>query len=168
MVFRPIFPTYHETWWPPHRLFDSFDDDPRALTSLVTADAAHRDRTTSSSVTVKPSYRYRRAKNDAYLEVELPGVAREDVSVAVESRKLIIKGKRYQRQDGLCVCREVLRKECKEGHTDRVVDVRYLLALRLGERADLDTVRADCCGDGLLVVHVPAKDSGSRKIELGA
>lgn len=165
MVYRTIFPTHYDTWWPPRRLFDSFDDDLRLLSSLVTPDTTHRDR--SSSITVKPSYRYRRAKNDAYLEVELPGVAKEDVTVTVESRKLIIKGKRYQREDGFCRCREVPRKECKEGHTDRVVDVRYLLALRLGDRADLDNVGANCCGDGLLVVHVPAKESEARKIELG-
>lgn len=116
---------------------------------------------------MKPSYSYRRSKEGAFLEVELPGVAGKDISVSVKSHNLVIKGTRYRRQPGACTWKEATRKERKKGDTDRVVDFKYSLTLRLGDNADLDNVQANACGDGLLAVHVPVKEASAREVELG-
>lgn len=86
----------------------------------------------------------------------------------VEGRTLVIKGKRFRREPGSCTLTEKVREECEVGHTDPVVELKYYLALKLSERVDRENVKADCCGDGLLVVNVPYKEKEVKKITLGS
>eukprot|EP00177_Eucheuma_denticulatum_P002767 GFKZ01004978.1.p1 GENE.GFKZ01004978.1~~GFKZ01004978.1.p1 ORF type:complete len:168 (-),score=13.20 GFKZ01004978.1:852-1355(-) len=166
MVYRTIFPTFYDPWWPSFRLLDSLDDDLSLFASLFPNESHHRS-SRSSSLTRKPSYTYRRSKEGAFLEVELPGVAATDINVSVKSHNLVIKGTRYRRQPGSCAWKEASRKERKHGQSDKVVDINYSLTLRLGDTADLENVEANACGDGLLAVHIPVKEASAREIQLG-
>lgn len=113
-------------------------------------------------VTATPRYTYRISSSAAYLEVELPGVAREHVQVEVEGSKLIVRGKRFRNERGSCCVEE---RE-SDGKKEPVVMQRYRLALRLGKDADADGVKADHCGNGVLVVTIPIKEREVRKIEV--
>lgn len=148
--------------------YDSFWDSPlRSLSS----DLRHLravESSSSSYSTVQPNYKYRSSCSGITLQVELPGVAREHATVQVEGRTLVIKAKRFRREPGRCTLTEKKREECEVGHTDLVVEVKYYLALKLSERIDRENVKADCCGDGLLVVSVPYKEREVKEIDIGA
>lgn len=113
-----------------------------------------------SCATVQPSYKLRASSIKATLQVELPGVPQDAVSVQVEGNKLVIKGTRYKREPGSCAVRT---------HKDEsLVECRYLLEFTLGESVDKECVKADCCGDGLLFVTVPFVDKVVKIVEIGA
>lgn len=125
-----------------------------------------RDVSKSRSAYSRPSYSYAERDGEIVLEVEMPGVAKDDVKVNVEGRKLIMRGKRYKKKKGSCEARQVEVEECKEGHKERELRTEYKLEVKIGEGGDLDKLYATSCGDGLLVVHVPKKQVQTRKIEL--
>ena len=84
-----------------------------------------------------------RETEDAYLvEVELPGVKREDVDVEIDDRELIISGeiKEHERPG-------VLRRSTRRSG-------RYELRLRVGSDVNADAVRASL-QEGVLMVTVP-------------
>ena len=93
--------------------------------------------------------------DDAYLvEVELPGVKREDVSVEVAGRRVSVSGERKERQRV-----GILRKQ-----TRSVGRFEYQVTLPGG--VEEDDVRASM-DEGVLTVHVPkAASERPRRIEV--
>lgn len=118
-----------------------------------------RGRPCRSCATVRPSYKLRFSSSKATLQVELPGVPQDAVCVQVEGNKLVVRGTRYKREPGSCALRT---------HKDEsLVECKYLLEFALGDSVDKECVKADCCGDGLLVVTVPFVEKVVRNVEIG-
>ena len=93
--------------------------------------------------------------DDTYLvEVELPGVKKEEVSIEVSGRRLSVRGERKRREhDG------VLRR------SERIVG-SFCYEVMLPDEIDIEKIDA-ILADGVLTVKVPkAKGARSKKIEL--
>jgi len=99
----------------------------------------------------EPSYKYECNGRKAYLEIELPGVAKDDISVEVRDPVLIVSGERYSRREGSL--------EEEEDEKDRArLSVVYSKEFLLDKRADLNAIKADCQGDGILRLEIPNKE----------
>lgn len=153
-----ISPTFHDAFFA-HPFFDLH----RELRSSSSRDC----QSGSCPPTLVPRYTRRSSSYAAYFEIELPGVQKEHVHVEVEGNVLVVKGKRFRTERGSCALqhREVKKKE-EEEETVKipVVAEKYYLAYRLGSRVDLEGIKADHCGNGILVVTVPVEARKVRKI----
>ena len=106
-----------------------------------------------------PAVDIRSDADDALLiEIDLPGVPKDAVSVNIENRTLTIKGERK---------REVVEKD-KEGKIQRTERAfgAFARAFTLPESADVTKVTADY-KDGVLTIAIPrAEESKPRAIEV--
>lgn len=133
------------------------------------------DTESGTSSTIEPSYSFQSDENGAHFEIELPGVAKDDISIEAVGHKLVVKGKRFKKhlighQD------TVVEEEGQNGTTSTEHTVKktatepsivYLLEARLAHGADIENIKADHTGDGILVVSVPLKtDDGPRRIQI--
>ena len=101
-----------------------------------------------------PPVNIRENENAYVVEARIPGLAKEDVSVELEGRKLTIKGehKRAEAQYG--------REERASGKFERVITFKHALAQN-GINAEVK--------DGILTVTLPkAEEAKPRKIEIVA
>lgn len=162
-----LIPSYHSNMFP----FSSFNDDLRAMRKML-------DVSDGTSHTVEPSYSCRADDKAAHFEIEMPGVSKENISIDLEGHKLVVKGKRFRKQlisnQGTTVEEEGQDGEnAATGNTVKVkkaepTPLLYLLEARLAQGADIDAIKADHCGDGILTITVPMKtDHGARKIQIG-
>lgn len=136
--------------------------------------------------TVEPSYTYESDSHLAHFEIELPGVAKEDISVDINAHKLIVKGNRFKKQYATEVpnqqenCADVKVMEQEEQDAQQTMQVEeeatperkpkliYLLEARIGHGADMDAIQAKHCGDGILTVLIPMKvEKQARRIAIG-
>lgn len=144
-----LVPAYHNNWSP----FHAFNREMRMMRNM----ADNED-----SPTVEPSYSYESDDKGAHFEIEMPGVPKDNVSIEVKGHKLIVSGKRF--------------KKTLIGNTDKTDDVdkvepkptmTYVLEARLGHAADLDEIRAEHEGNGVLDVYIPMKlEKDSRSIQI--
>lgn len=89
-----------------------------------------------------------------YIEIEIPGVEKEDISVETHGKKLTIMAKRYKGE-----------KKDKEGNEVKP-SVTYWFQTRLSEKTNLDGIKAECRGLGVLRLFVPLKEEEHRKISV--
>lgn len=106
-----------------------------------------------------PSINTREGQNAYHIEVDLPGVKKEDISVSIEDGKLIISGERSYKE------------EVKEEHYYKVESRfgKFSRSFSLPEEADIEKIHAESI-DGVLEVVVPKLESAlvekTRKIEI--
>lgn len=103
-----------------------------------------------TSKTVCPSYAFKKVDGTAYLEIEIPGVEKEDISVETRSRKLLVVAKRF------------LDEKDKDGK--KKLHREYRLDAKLSERTDISGIKADYRGLGILRLFIPLKGEDVRKI----
>lgn len=155
-------PNSHNHWSP----WSSFNNDLRQMRRML--DMTESD--TQSTHTVEPSYRYEADATAGHFEIELPGVAKENVSIEVHENKLVVKGKRFKKNvmgaQGAAMTDEAPKEEApkKDEPTPSLI---YMLEARLPAGADVDAIKADHCGDGILTMTVPMKADKARRIQIG-
>lgn len=155
MYHHHLTPMFHSNWFP----FRSFGDT-GAVHSLSESRAGAR--------TIEPSYVYEADDTTARFEIELPGVARDGLSIEVNEHKLTVRGKRFRKRGGCQGTEEAnngtVTEQDSAGSSPSLI---YLLEARLGHSADLDNIKADLCGDGILLIDVPMKTrKETRKIQI--
>lgn len=123
--------------------------------------------------TVEPSYSYESDDKGAHFEIEMPGVTKDNLSIEVKGHKLVVSGKRFKKVMLAQKHKETTENGQKEQDADGTKpspnpSLTYLLEARLGNSADLDGIKADHLGDGILNVYVPMKtETESRRIQIG-
>lgn len=146
-----------------------FNNDLRMMRRML--DMTESD--SRSTHTVEPSYRYESDDTAGHFEIEMPGVAKENLSIEVHDNKLFVKGKRFKRslagasEDTM---KDGAKEEKKEGEKKEEPSpcLVYLLEARLPQGADIDAIQANHCGDGILTMTIPMKtDKGARTIQIG-
>lgn len=104
-----------------------------------------------------PKVNTREGKEAYHIEVELPGIKKEEVDIKVEENVLSISGERN------------LRDEFKEEDYHKVESYygKFSRSFTLPERVDVENIHAESA-DGLLEVVIPKLkiDTSSKKIEI--
>jgi HSP20 family protein len=95
-----------------------------------------------------PNINTREGQNAYHIEVDLPGVKKENISVSIEDGKLIISGERSYKE------------EVKEEHYYRVESRfgKFSRSFALPDEADVEKIHAESI-DGVLEVVVPKLES---------
>lgn len=162
-----ILPFYHGMSAP----FGGLEDDmwrPRSRLNITESDRGHTRR-------IEPTFTVESDEDGAHFEIELPGVCKEDISIEAENNTLTVSAKRFKKhrtgKDDT-----VVEEEGNDGaeatkHPATKKDVQpsiiYMLQARLGNGADVDAIKADVEGDGILYVTVPLKKgNGPRRIQI--
>ncbi|MDD3506463.1 MAG: Hsp20/alpha crystallin family protein [Sulfurimonas sp.] len=109
-------------------------------------------------VDFKPAVNTREGKDAYHVDVDLPGVKKEDIDVSVENNMLTISGKRET------------KSEIKEDDYYRVESSygKFQRSFTLPEKVDAENIRA-ACEDGVLEVIIPKmqiEQKSSKKIEI--
>ena len=114
------------------------------LTSII--DGMNQKRADSFDFT--PSINTREGEFAYHIEVDLPGVKKEDISVSIEDGKLVISGERTHKD------------ELKEENYYKVESSfgKFSRSFSLPEEADIEKVHAESI-DGVLEVVVPKLES---------
>jgi len=130
----------------------SFDLVNSIMNSVVQASTAEQE-----LVSFRPKVNTREGKEAYHIEVELPGIKKEDVDVKVDGNVLTISGERN------------LRDEVKEEDYHKVESFygKFSRSFTLPERVDVENIHAESA-DGLLEVVIPKLhiDTSSKKIEI--
>lgn len=138
----------------PITMLDPLDEDPEDLNN-----ASSRSR--PRPVIVEPSYFVKAEGDSSILEVELPGIKKEDLMVEVQDGFLIIKGKHYH------LTKEEIRDRgsaSTEPWTKRKeLSSVLLFRLRLGIDTDTDSIGCQSYKDGLLVLLIPKRSQGQNR-----
>ena len=130
----------------------------------------------------EPNYSLTEHNQATYLEVELPGVAKENVKLDLAGNRMVLSAKRFgqsvapknelsEKPSTANVERESnegdgQEKGAKTADTPKP-SVLYELKLRIGNRYDLERIEASMEGDGLLKLKIPArKPDTPRSIEI--
>lgn len=125
--------------------------------------------------------RSRTTENDdgAVLEIELPGVAKENLSVEVKDRTLSVVGRRMAWMDGSKQDHSAGESESVSGAgsgdeqdkenvrsgMERSTEMRYEAGFCLGRQVDVDRVEVRQFSDGVLVVRLPKREEPkARKV----
>lgn len=122
-------------------------------------DTMHEKRESASAFDFTPSINTREGESAYHIEVDLPGVKKEDISVSVEDGKLIISGERNYKE------------EVNEEHYYKVESRfgKFSRSFSLPEEADIEKIHAESI-DGVLEVVVPKLESALvekvKKIEI--
>lgn len=109
---------------------------------------------------VEPKYHVSADDTEALLQVELPGVAKEDIVIECEPSRLTLTAKKQ-------VVAHV--EQHQKGNSPRrsSPSLRYKLQLPLGKLADVDAISTASYRDGVLTVHIPAvKTQPPRRIDI--
>lgn len=117
---------------------------------------------------IEPSYRFESDSKEAFLEVELPGVAKEDISVDVNNHHLTVTAKRAKQS----LLQKNKKKETnvenesddKDNSDQNGPTITYALNVRIGHDADVSNISSVSYKNGLLVLRIPSqtKDNGRR------
>ena len=109
----------------------------------------------NSTVVYQPRYHVDRSDEDTIVQVELPGLAKEDINIRVEAKELILEGKMANKRPDTW---KALHRES----VDRV----YQLRLRLGETIDHNSINAQMA-DGILTLIFPKLEAAKpQKIKV--
>lgn len=130
----------------------------------------------SAACTVQPRHTFRSTKNGIQLEAELPGVAKEHVTVEIKDRKMFVTGKRFKRsvEDACLEGNTGVETQDKEGEDKKndnldklpTPTVVYALSVELKEQVDIASVTAESLQDGVLTIWMPFKKPETRRIEI--
>lgn len=144
-----------------------------------------RNATTPTSESRAPAYSQQTTDTETFLQVDLPGVEKHNVSVEVEGNKLTVTGKRYRptysaSEDVQATEPQSPTKKAKTDHNDEVEPtseetvkqndkpaVVYKRTFVLARNVDTEAVRAHNFNNGVLSLVLPAKkESLPRKIQI--
>ncbi len=113
--------------------------------------------TEEALVDFRPNINTRETENDYHIEVELPGVKKENVDIQVDGNVLTISGERKVRQ------------EVKEEDYHRIESRygKFSRSFTLPEKVDIANIQAEF-ENGILEVTIPKLkvDTSSKKIEI--
>lgn len=103
----------------------------------------------------QPRYHVDRSDDDTLVQVELPGVSKENLSISIENNELILEGSvASARPDSW----KALHRETR--------DRTYYLRLRLGDLVDQSSIKAQL-DDGVLSLAFPKVEAAKpRKIKV--
>lgn len=141
--------------WATMRLMSSLDGEAERMFGDVTGREC-------GTVRMEAKHRVVTCGEGGSVEVEMPGVSKEDVEVEVEHRVLKVTGKRYGRRagGGENGNESGPTKGCKPA-------VVYSLQLRLGRDADTEKLRCESYKDGLMILKVPSlQKEAARKVNI--
>ncbi len=128
---------------------DFFNDFLSSLDENVSSD---------SLVDFKPAVNTREGKDAYHIDVDLPGVKKEDIDVSMENNMLTISGKREAKSE--VKEEDYYRLESSYGKFER--------SFTLPEKVDTENIRA-ACEDGVLEVVIPKlqiEQKSSKKIDI--
>lgn len=110
--------------------------------------------------TVKPIYRVISNSTETLLQVELPGVAKEDVTVECDTTRLIITAKKQ-------VATHIKREHQANESGHKLPTIHYKLRLLLGKHADIAAISNASYENGVLNIHIPyVAEHQPRQIEI--
>lgn len=144
---------------------------------LEVADTAGHRRGAAAGF-VEPAYSYTNQNGNVYLEIELPGVKREDLAVEAEGQKLTVTGKRFtgkMKSTGKDVDtsngapQEEKKDEETQPKQEETKATSYRKMFTVPGGSDLNSVKADY-NDGLLRLMIPARagiEGGAHPIQIG-
>ncbi|PXF45741.1 hypothetical protein BWQ96_04509 [Gracilariopsis chorda] len=143
---------------------------------------SHHPRTPSSSQTVEPSYFYESNQDSAFLQVELPGVAKEHISIEIQGHHLTLSARRFRTSKLAPLSSSTEGGDAAEaqdadhtatpaasepGPADPTPAFTYVLELRLANDTDLEAVKVESYVNGILTIRIPVVSStSSRKITI--
>ena len=116
------------------------------------------ERNNDSLTDFKPAVNTREGKEAYHVDVDLPGVKKEDINIDVENNTLTISGKRETKSE--VKEEDYYRIESSYGKFER--------SFTLPEKVDTENIRA-ACEDGVLEVIIPKLEiekSSAKKIEI--
>lgn len=146
----------------------------RQLFSPFEISAYSKRGTTSANTrisTIEPYYRFESKEQKAFLEVEVPGVSKADISVEIKGHILTVTGTRYRASHWTCLNDayedvDSDNYQSSQSSNDDTAAVSqgakriplfiYSLEVRLGQDAGVDQVSCLCFKDGILTLTVPA------------
>jgi len=127
------------------------------LVNAIMNSVAQTSTSEQEVVSFTPKVNTREGKEAYHIEVELPGIKKEEVDVKVDGNVLTISGERN------------LRDEVKEEDYHKVESFygKFSRSFTLPERVDVENIHAESA-DGLLEVVIPKLhiDTSSKKIEI--
>lgn len=121
--------------------------------------------TTGNNHTIEPSYRFESDSKEAFLEVELPGVEKEDISVDVNNHHLTVTAKRIK--ETLLGKQEENGDGMKDGENDSTRNekgsITYSLNVRIGHDADVNNISSRSYKNGVLVLRIPSQTKANTR-----
>lgn len=103
----------------------------------------------------QPRYYVDQSKDDTLVQVELPGVSKDELNLTVENKEMLIEGSASYR---LPENWKILHRESKAR--------AYRLRLRIGDQVDQAAIKAQL-SDGVLTVTLPkAAAAKPKKVEI--
>lgn len=103
----------------------------------------------------QPRYYVDQSKDDTLVQVELPGVSKDELNLTVENKEMLIEGSASYR---LPESWKILHRESKAR--------AYRLRLRIGDQVDQAAIKAQL-SDGVLTVTLPkAAAAKPKKVEI--
>ena len=109
----------------------------------------------NATVCYQPRFYVDRSEVDTIVQVELPGVSKENLKLTVENKELILEGT-------VATIRPESWNALHRESRDRI----YQLRLRLGDQVDQSAISADMA-DGVLTLTFPKMESAKpRKIKV--
>lgn len=133
----------HDYFWP-------FCDDLSLLRSLFWVPPFPTYPASRHGGFLYPSYSYKSKDGKAFIEIELPGVEKDDIYVETRGHTLTVKAKRFY-----------------HGTTDKQKQkarATYSFRARLSDRVNMEEIRADYPGLGVLRIFVPYKPKETEKV----
>lgn len=126
---------------------------------------------------MQPAFSQRSSPEGVRLEVELPGVAKEDVKIELKDNKLTVAGSRFgddmapsppEREEEAYSAEEHEKVETEKENSvpKRAVETMYELKIRLGTKVDENAVKAESYSNGILVVSIPFKKMETRTVKV--
>jgi HSP20 family protein len=113
------------------------------------------DRKEDSTVFYQPIYRVTRSDENTQVQVDLPGVSKDDLRINVENNELFLEGLvTYTRPENW----KTLRRETR--------DRSYQLRLRLGDQIDQSAIEASLANGVLSLVFPKAPTAKPRKVKV--
>lgn len=121
------------------------------------------------TINVVPNYQVRSTEDEAFLDIEMPGVSKENISVEVHDRRLTIHGTRFHHETSVVKTEDVdVEKEDQDAKkTEPKPFLVYFLDMRIRNDTDPEKLHCYSCKDGLLVLRtVSASKQPPRKIAI--
>lgn len=119
----------------------------------------------SDKHSIEPSYRFESDSKEAYLEVELPGVEKEDISVDVNNHHLTVTAKRVK--ESLLQTKKTTEEE--NGNSENVANkdekhgMTYCLNVRIGHDADVSKISSVSYKNGVLLLRIPSQTKDNTR-----
>lgn len=156
--------------WSPLTSFRHVDADFRQLVDILWSPVSSTYCDSNGVLTLSPTYRIKKTKNQTEIEIDIPGVRKDAVSVETKGNRLKVIAAKYTPDGRTALCskaRKPDKKDTQDEHASHLPTLVYKLYLKLSSRSDVEAVYAKHTGDGLLIVKIPNKeDEPVRKINV--